>query len=128
MVKHIAIQAKSCPRQQSLFGKLQIIDIQTAINLISSTTTKTHLKVICVEGTNHYELSKKVSDEAFHAITLVKISPLEEWNHIINPRQSIKHTIFSVINRAYLHLPISNGAIVAGNFDLAALGYYLTVP
>jgi hypothetical protein len=63
-----------------------LIDIQTAIDLISSTTTKTHLKVICVEDTNHYELSKKVSDEAFHAIPLVKIPPLEEWNYIINPR------------------------------------------
>ena len=40
-----------------------LVDIQTAVNLIGSTTTSAGLKVICKADYNDYPLSKKVSDE-----------------------------------------------------------------
>jgi transposase len=60
-----------------------LIDIQTAVNLIGSTTTTTGLKVICQTDNTKYELSKKVSDEQFNKLPITKISPFESWNYII---------------------------------------------
>jgi hypothetical protein len=62
-----------------------LIDIQTVINLISSTTTKNNLKVLCVQDDNIYELSKQVSVEEFKSIPLVRIEPFTDWNYIIKP-------------------------------------------
>jgi len=42
--------------------------VETAIELIGSTTTKTGLKVICQRDENIYELSIAVSDEDFESI------------------------------------------------------------
>jgi hypothetical protein len=63
-----------------------LIDIPTAISLISSTTTHNNLKVICVEDKNVYELSKKVSDEDYNGIPLVRIPPFSDWNYVIKAR------------------------------------------
>ena len=63
-----------------------LIDVQTAIDLIGSTRTTTGLKVICVRDDTEYELAKKVSDDDFASINLVKISPFEAWNYRILPR------------------------------------------
>lgn len=63
-----------------------LIDVETVVNLISSTTTKTGLSVVCKRDDNIYPLKQKVSDEDFGAINIRKISPFEEWNYIIFPQ------------------------------------------
>lgn len=62
-----------------------LIDIETAIELIGSTTTTTGLKVICQRDDNVYELAIAVSDEDFDSINMEKIAPFESWNYIIKP-------------------------------------------
>ena len=63
-----------------------LVDVQTAINLIGSTTTTTGLKVICIKDDTQYELGKKVTDDEFAAISLVGIEPFVLWNYKILPR------------------------------------------
>ena len=60
-----------------------LIDVQTAVDLIGSTQTTTGLKVICVRDDTEYKLAKKVSDEDFAKINVVKIAPFESWNYRI---------------------------------------------
>jgi hypothetical protein len=66
-------------------GKL-LIDVQTAVDLIDSTQTAAGLKVICARDDAEYELGKKVSDEDFTAMNLVKIIPFGSWNYCILPQ------------------------------------------
>ena len=63
-----------------------LIDIETIVNLISCTTTKTGLSVVCECDNNVYPLAKKVSDEDFASINIRTISPLFQWNYIIFPK------------------------------------------
>jgi transposase len=63
-----------------------LVDVQSAIDLIGSTTTTTGLKVICVRDDTQYQLAKKVSDEEFESIRIFRISPFEAWNYTILPR------------------------------------------
>jgi hypothetical protein len=65
-----------------------LVDVQTAVALIGSTTTITGLKVICVRDDTEYELAKKVSEEEFSAINLSKIPPYCSWNYRISPREN----------------------------------------
>ena len=60
-----------------------LIDIETAIELIGSTTTTTGLKVICKRDDTVYELAKKISEEDFLALPFVPIAPFGEWNYWI---------------------------------------------
>jgi hypothetical protein len=62
-----------------------LIDIETAISLIGSTTTSTNLNVVCLRDDNHYALAKKVPDDTFNAVSLEKIPPFEFWNYKILP-------------------------------------------
>ena len=62
-----------------------LIDVQTAVNLIGSTTTTTGLKVICARDDTEYQLAKKVSDDDFDAINISAIAPFESWNYKISP-------------------------------------------
>ena len=62
-----------------------LVDVQTAVDLIGSTTTTTGLEVICVRDDTEYELKKKVSDQDFEAINIEKIPPFELWNYMISP-------------------------------------------
>jgi hypothetical protein len=62
-----------------------LIDIETVINLISTTTTKTGLSVVCQLDDNVYPLAQKVSDDDFKTINIRNISPFVEWNYIIFP-------------------------------------------
>jgi transposase len=62
-----------------------LVDIETVVNLISSTTTKTGLKVICVPDDTSYSSGIKVSDDEIEALNLSKIPPHGEWNYIISP-------------------------------------------
>jgi hypothetical protein len=60
-----------------------LIDIQTAVNLIGSTTTTGGLKVICQTDNTKYALSKKVTDEQFKALPIIQLQPFESWNYMI---------------------------------------------
>jgi hypothetical protein len=60
-----------------------LIDVQTAVNLIGATTTTTGLRIICQTDNTEYELSKKVTDEQFKALPIIKISSFGEWNYMI---------------------------------------------
>jgi transposase len=63
-----------------------LIDVESAVKLIGSTTTKTGLEVICVSDDTKYELAVKVSDSEFKSILLDKIEPFGTWNY------KIRHT------------------------------------
>ena len=62
-----------------------LVDVQTAVDLIGSTTTTTGLKVICTRDDTEYKLKKKVSNKDFDSIKLNKIPPFESWNYKIFP-------------------------------------------
>jgi transposase len=62
-----------------------LIDVETVVNLISNTTTKAGLSVICERDDNFYPLAQKVSDNDFELINIRKISPFDNWNYIIFP-------------------------------------------
>ena len=61
-----------------------LVDIQTAVDLISNTTTSTGLKVVCEADYNVYDLGLKVSDDVFASICLNRMDTLGEWNYSIN--------------------------------------------
>lgn len=73
-----------CYISQNWKGK-PLVDVQTAVDLIGSTKTTTGLEVICVRDDTEYELSKKVSNDEFEAISIDKIPPFESWNYKILP-------------------------------------------
>jgi hypothetical protein len=58
-----------------------LADIETAINLIGSTTTSAGLKVICQRDDTVYELAKEVSDKDFESIKIKRIAPFGNWNY-----------------------------------------------
>ena len=60
-----------------------LINVETAINLIGSTTTTTGLKVICQRDDTVYELAKVVTDEDFESIDIEKITPFGNWNYLL---------------------------------------------
>ena len=65
-----------------------LVDVQTAVDLIGSTRTNAGLEVICVRDDTEYQLAKKVSDDDFDAIFIVRIHPFESWNYNILPHQN----------------------------------------
>jgi hypothetical protein len=62
-----------------------LIDVETAIELIGSTTTKAGLKVICRRDDNIYRPAVTVTDEDFESINIERVGPLGDWNYIIRP-------------------------------------------
>ena len=60
-----------------------LIDIETVIDLIGSTTTQRGLTVKCVLDENEYPTGIKVSDEDYSRINIERIDPMTEWNYII---------------------------------------------
>ncbi len=58
-------------------------DIQTAVNLIGSTSTEKGLKVICKADYNNYELAKQVPDDEYQSIYITRIMLFGEWNNVI---------------------------------------------
>jgi hypothetical protein len=70
-----------CYISKSRQGK-PLVSVETAVNLIGSTTTRTGLKVICQRDDTVYELAQSVSDEDFEAINIDKIPPRETWNYL----------------------------------------------
>ena len=64
-----------------------LIDIETVVNLISSTRTSKGLKVQCVVDTRSYELKQKITDEQAQSINLHECDQFGNWNYIIKPNK-----------------------------------------
>lgn len=64
-----------------------LIDIETVVNLISSTTTKTGLEVVCKVDANTYETGLKITEEQKKSINISFVGPNEKWNYIIKPNE-----------------------------------------
>lgn len=64
-----------------------LIDIETVVNLISSTTTSKGLKVKCVVDTKKYELNQKITDEQADSINMQECDQFGKWNYIIRPNK-----------------------------------------
>ena len=60
-----------------------LIDIETVIDLIGSTTTQQGLTVKCVLDKNDYPTGIKVSDEAYNSINIERVGSMPDWNYII---------------------------------------------
>lgn len=60
-----------------------LVDIETVVKLIGSTTTKTGLKVSCEVDKHIYESSIKISDEEFEKIDIEKSEVCGAWNYCI---------------------------------------------
>lgn len=60
-----------------------LIDINTTVNLISSTKTETGLVVKCVVDNQVYETGLKVSDDEFETIDMEKGNINPSWNYVI---------------------------------------------
>lgn len=60
-----------------------LIDIETVIKLIGSTTTETGLKVKCILDENTYQTGIHVDDEQYNNIFIERIEPMGNWNYII---------------------------------------------
>lgn len=64
-----------------------LIDIETIVNLISSTTTSKGLKVICKVDTNKYEFKRKITDEELSSVNMQECDRFRKWNYIIQPHK-----------------------------------------
>jgi hypothetical protein len=62
-----------------------LVAVQTAVDLIGSTKTTTGLEGICVRDDSEDKLARKVADEAFKTISIVKIPSFEARNYKITP-------------------------------------------
>ena len=62
-----------------------LYDIETAVNLIGSTTTTKGLKVKCIVDSRYYDKGRKVSEEEKNDINIEFVGPNEKWNYIIKP-------------------------------------------
>lgn len=60
-----------------------LIDIETVVKVIGSTTTKAGLKVKCVVDEHKYPTGKKVADEELAAIDITQFGDNTGWNYII---------------------------------------------
>ena len=59
-----------------------LIDVTTIIDLIGSTTTTTGLKVKCVRDETKYEIGKKVSDDDFSKINIIRDDNFPTWEDV----------------------------------------------
>jgi transposase len=73
-----------CYISKSWAGK-PLVDVETVVSLISNTTTRRGLRVVCQSDSGVYLRGKKVDDEEFKAINISKIGLHGEWNYVISP-------------------------------------------
>jgi hypothetical protein len=64
-----------------------LVNHQTIVNLIASTTTRTGLIVKAALDTNHYEPKIKVSDEQLERLRLKRHEFHGDWNYTLLPRK-----------------------------------------
>ena len=65
-------------------GRL-LVDVESVVSLISSTSTRKGLRVICHFDGGVYVRAMKVDDATFEAINILKIGSHGEWNYKISP-------------------------------------------
>jgi hypothetical protein len=65
-----------------------LISLQTIVELIGNTKTKTGLKIQTSIDKNHYETGRKISDEEFESINLERSEFHGNWNYTILPRST----------------------------------------
>ena len=66
-----------------------LISLKTIINLISSTKTRTGLRVYAMIDKNTYQTGIKISDEEMNQINLHQHQFHGEWNYTIKPQQNL---------------------------------------
>lgn len=64
-----------------------LINYETVINMISSTTTKTGLKIKALLDTKRYETGIKISDDQLRELKLKFHKTNSKWNYTIDPRR-----------------------------------------
>lgn len=62
-----------------------LIDIETIVNLIGSTTTEKGLKVQCKVDKKQYETGLKITNEQKEELNIEFVGPNKNWNYIIRP-------------------------------------------
>ena len=60
-----------------------LVDVQTVVNIIQSTTMENGLSVVCMLDKNVYETGIKVTNENFDAIDIDYIGSHHGWSYII---------------------------------------------
>jgi len=65
-----------------------LCDYATVVNLIAKTTTSTGLKVSCRLDRRRYPTGRKISDEDWATINLVRDDYHGDWNYTIRPRSN----------------------------------------
>lgn len=65
-----------------------LTDLETIVNLIGHTKTKTGLTVNVVVDKNKYEKGSKISDYDFQSIKLKMKIFHGEWNYVIKPKKT----------------------------------------
>lgn len=66
-----------------------LIDIETIVSLIGSTTTEKGLSVVCRVDEKHYETGKKITEEQKANLNIEFVGPNEKWNYIIRPNNQL---------------------------------------
>jgi len=80
MFSHISMNWKGIPLES----------LELIVNLIGSTTTRTGLKIKCVEDRREYEKGIKINDDELKSLNIVSADNNPEWNYTIHPRESIQ--------------------------------------
>ena len=62
-----------------------LIDIETVVNLIGSTTTEKGLTVKCRVDSNEYKTGEKITEDQKEKLNIEFVGPNEKWNYIIRP-------------------------------------------
>lgn len=65
-----------------------LVSLETIVELIGNTKTKTGLKIYTSIDKNHYETGRKISDEEFESINIERSEFQGNWNYTISPRST----------------------------------------
>lgn len=60
-----------------------LVDVETVVKLIGSTTTEKGLTVKYILDENVYPMGIHVEDEQYNRVLIERIDPMREWNYII---------------------------------------------
>ena len=63
-----------------------LINIETIVSLIASTTTSTGLKINCNVDYNKYNTGRKITDEELSAVNIFPCERFGNWNYVIKPK------------------------------------------
>lgn len=62
-----------------------LVDVETVVSLIGSTTTEAGLTVACRLDGREYETGRRITEEQREALNIEYVGPNEKWNYIIRP-------------------------------------------